>query len=247
VSDAPHLPAAEQVDDLHRLLAVQDLDTLADQLAARRRTLPERATLAAVEARDAALGTEMATRDGVRRKLLDEQERLEHDLAAADQRNADLSAKLKTIFVAREAEAVMAEQRTLAVRHAELEDLILEQMEQVAGLDDDDTEATAARQALVEEIEAAQQALAAAERDIDSQLAQVAARRSDALSGVPAAMLRRYEDLRRKLGGVAVARLEGGRCLGCHLALSTSELDRIRHEPADAIVECEHCSRLLVR
>ena len=140
----------------------------------------------------------------------------------------------------------MAEQRTLAVRHAELEDLILEQMEQVAGLDDEDTEATAARQALVEEIEAAQQALAAAERDIDAQLAQVADRRSDALSGVPAAMLRRYEDLRRKLGGVAVARLEGGRCLGCHLALSTSELDRIRRA-ASTIVECEHCSRLLVR
>jgi predicted nucleic acid-binding Zn-ribbon protein len=247
VSDAPDLPAAEQLDDLHRLLAVQDLDTLADQLAARRRTLPERATLAAIEARDAALGTEMATRDVVRRKLLDEQERLERNLAAADQRNGDLAAKLKTIFVPREAEAVIAEQRTLAVRHAELEDLILEQMEQVAGLDDEDTEATTARQGLVEEIEATQHALAAAERDIDAQLAHVADRRSDALSGIPAATLRRYEDLRRKFSGVAVARLEGGRCLGCHLALSTSELDRIRHEPPDAIVECEHCSRLLVR
>ena len=56
-----------------------------------------------------------------------------------------------------------------------------------------------------------------------------------------------YERMRARLGGVALARLVQGRCDGCHVALSASEVDRIRREPPDARIECEHCGRLLVR
>jgi hypothetical protein len=56
-----------------------------------------------------------------------------------------------------------------------------------------------------------------------------------------------YEMLRTRLGGIGAARLEGGRCLGCNLSLSAVEVDRIRHEPPDAIVHCEECGRLLIR
>ena len=56
-----------------------------------------------------------------------------------------------------------------------------------------------------------------------------------------------YERMRDRIGGVALARLVQGRCDGCHVALSASEVDRIRREPPDARVECEHCGRLLVR
>jgi predicted nucleic acid-binding Zn-ribbon protein len=46
---------------------------------------------------------------------------------------------------------------------------------------------------------------------------------------------------------VAVARLVNGHCSGCNLALSSGELDRIRHEPPDETFECEQCGRILVR
>ena len=44
-----------------------------------------------------------------------------------------------------------------------------------------------------------------------------------------------------------MARLVGTNCGGCHLTLSAVELDRIRHQPGDAVVLCEECGRLLVR
>ena len=47
--------------------------------------------------------------------------------------------------------------------------------------------------------------------------------------------------------GVAVARLVGGRCDGCHLALAQAALERIRTAPPDEVVECEECGRLLAR
>ena len=45
----------------------------------------------------------------------------------------------------------------------------------------------------------------------------------------------------------AAAKLEAGSCRGCHLQLSAVELDRIRKLPADAIVHCVECGRILVR
>ncbi len=65
-------------------------------------------------------------------------------------------------------------------------------------------------------------------------------------AGIDAELLARYEQLRHELGGIAVARLVGTNCGGCHLTLSAVELDRIRHEPGDAVVLCEECGRLLV-
>ena len=56
-----------------------------------------------------------------------------------------------------------------------------------------------------------------------------------------------YDALRSQLGGVAVARLAGATCQGCHLALSAVEVDRIRKLPVDEPVHCEECGRLLVR
>ena len=49
---------------------------------------------------------------------------------------------------------------------------------------------------------------------------------------VPEQLLAAYERLGQRLEGVAVARLTGGRCDGCHLSLPAVELDRIRHEAA---------------
>jgi predicted nucleic acid-binding Zn-ribbon protein len=46
---------------------------------------------------------------------------------------------------------------------------------------------------------------------------------------------------------VAAALLVNGRCGGCHLALPATEVDRLRKLPADALVRCEQCERILVR
>ena len=66
------------------------------------------------------------------------------------------------------------------------------------------------------------------------------------MEGLDGELLAEYERLRRELGGVAVARLAGTSCGGCHLSLSAVEVDRIRKTPAGAMVHCEECGRILV-
>ena len=66
------------------------------------------------------------------------------------------------------------------------------------------------------------------------------------MAGIPADVAALYEQLRARLG-VAAAPLVNGRCGGCHLALPSTEIDRLRKESPDTLVRCEQCERILVR
>ena len=63
----------------------------------------------------------------------------------------------------------------------------------------------------------------------------------------PIQLLATYSDLRSGLGGVAVARLNGARCEGCHLEIPSAELEGVRRAPEDSLVSCPECLRILVR
>ena len=77
--------------------------------------------------------------------------------------------------------------------------------------------------------DAARAVLAAVESDIDAAAGRARRRRGCAVAaGIDAVHVERYERLRARFGGVAVARLDGKRCGGCHLDLSRGELDEVR-------------------
>jgi predicted nucleic acid-binding Zn-ribbon protein len=89
--------------------------------------------------------------------------------------------------------------------------------------------------------------LAAAEKEVDAEIAAAERDRSEAVAPVPDELVVRYDKLRAQHDGIAIARLVGNSCGGCHLKLSAVEIDRLKHEPPDALVFCEECGRLLVR
>jgi predicted nucleic acid-binding Zn-ribbon protein len=89
--------------------------------------------------------------------------------------------------------------------------------------------------------------LAESEAGITAELAAVRAERAELAAAVDAALWPEYDTLRSQLGGVAIARLVGSTCQGCHLGLAAVEVDRIRKLGVDEIVHCEECGRLLVR
>jgi predicted nucleic acid-binding Zn-ribbon protein len=53
--------------------------------------------------------------------------------------------------------------------------------------------------------------------------------------------------LRESKGGVGAALLQHRRCGGCQLGIDAAELATIKAAPADEVVRCEECSRILVR
>lgn len=55
--------------------------------------------------------------------------------------------------------------------------------------------------------------------------------------------LQRYEKIRERLGGIAVARVEQNACTVCHTLLTPHALRRLQTEPV--LLTCESCGRLL--
>jgi predicted nucleic acid-binding Zn-ribbon protein len=233
--------------DLHDLLVLQQHDTAADQLRHRRATLPERALVSGLQDELARVQSELAAAGGERDVLAARQERLEGDVAAGEAKRRILEGRLGSTSVPREAQTMSDEIDGIKARQSVLEDELLEIMEALEPLERTLSAGEEEVAGLEDRLAGALRALTGAEEAVDGQLADALVARAGAATPIPAALLDRYERLRARLGGVAVATLDGARCTGCNLALPTVELERVRAAAPDVIVECEQCGRILVR
>ncbi len=233
----------------HDLLRVQDHDTAADRLRHRRQNLPELAELRACEDELGRLETTLAEVAADAAEAARLQRRVESELALLESKVSELDAKLYSgvVTVPRELQAMQTEGEAMRQRRAALEDEVLEAMGARETLDEQLGELESRRAELDREGVRLRAAVAEGQAGVDRDLAAELAARQEAAAAIPADVTALYEQLRAHLGGVAAAPLVNGRCGGCHLALPATELDRMRKEPADALVRCEQCERILVR
>jgi uncharacterized protein len=231
------------------LLAVQELDTHADQLVHRSQTLPVRGQLAALEEQVAAVDARIAEVDGRRAELGKAQQRLEDEVASLQDKAAQADKQLYsgTTNNPRELQALQDDIASIRRRINKLEDDELEVMEATEPVEAQRAELVAERDRLDQDAARLRAELAEAEAEIEAELRDVGQRREAAAAEVPDELWPEYDRLRAQLGGVAIARLAGSTCQGCHLGLSAVEVDRIRHLSPDEPVHCEECGRLLVR
>lgn len=232
-----------------QLLGVQEVDLAIHQLRHRRSTLPEIAALeanasATVEATAARAVTEEAHRDLVRNQHV-----LEDEIATVRRRADEHEATYYSGSVTnpRELVALQEDIDSLHRRQRTLEDQDLELMEAIEPLATELEVHDARLAALADERTQLDAALTAAAADIDAELADAESRRAALAADVDPEVLADYDRLRAQQGGIAIARLEGGACGGCHLQLSAVEVDRIRRLDAAERVLCEECGRLLAR
>jgi predicted nucleic acid-binding Zn-ribbon protein len=237
-------PAADQ----RRLLDVQELDTRLDQLAHKRRTLPELARIAELEGQVGDLHTALVTSrtavEDLRRELAKAEADVEQVRARAARDQARLDSGQGT---AKDLQALTSELESLARRQGDLEEVELEVMERLEAHEKALADVNAAHEQLV-----GQRTVVEGERDtavaaIDAEAEQVRARRATAVDGLDAGLVTLYERLRGQLGGLGAALLRGNRCEGCRLELNPLDLDAIRAASADQVVRCEECGRILVR
>jgi predicted nucleic acid-binding Zn-ribbon protein len=231
------------------LLVVQDHDTHIDQLVHRSETLPLRATLAELEERIAGVDAQIAEVDGRLGDLGRSQQRLEDEIASLrdKQSQADKQLYSGTTNNPRELQALQDDIDSIKRRISKLEDDELEVMEATEPVDAERKALAAQRADLDGQAQTLRGELDAAVAEIDAELAEERARRDVAAADVDGDLLTEYEGLRKRSGGIAIARLVGSTCQGCHLGLSAVEVDRIRKLSLDERVTCEECGRLLVR
>lgn len=235
--------------DLDRVLELQTNDTTTDQLKHRRQTLAEHAELKAIDAREAAIAASVVEPRAERDSLAREQKRLEDEIAGIEQKVAVVLHQLyeEGLTSPKEAQALQADLESLKRRQAVLEDEVLELMEKIEPLDEALAGSVAELETVREDRERTKAALVAAQAAIDAELAAVAESRIQLAAAVSPEMLKSYEELRPQYGGIAIARLVGPTCQGCFLSLAAAEVDELRRRPADELVHCPDCGRILVR
>ncbi len=234
---------------LEQLLAVQDHDIHLDQLEHRKRTLPVREEIESHERESAAVEVQILDATSRRDELQRELRRFEDEAQLVEDKAGSEDTRLYSgqVTAMKELQALQAEIASLKRRQTDLEDRALAVMEAIEPITAELGQLAARRDDIDARSEALRGQLADEEAEIDTEITRVAADRSVAVALVPPDMLEEYDRLRVQLGGVAVARLIGTTCDGCHLTLSAMEVDRLKKEPPDSVVSCGECGRILVR
>lgn len=246
------------MNPLEQLLELQGLDTRIAQLEHRRAQLPEREELRLLEQETADLDEHLETAGSHHHDLERLQKRYDDDLASVlakreQERGLLYSGQVTAI---RELQSLEEEVAALGRRQRVVEDKLLEVMEELEPSTADLEDLRSRREELARRIDETLERLAAAAGEIDVEREQVGAERADLAAGIASELLERYEGLRRQIGGVAVARLQGTSCLGCHLTLPLMEVDRLRRLPDvgeappgeidKGSATCSSCGRILV-
>jgi predicted nucleic acid-binding Zn-ribbon protein len=235
---SPQLNAASA--DQIRLLDVQALDVRLQQLAHKRKSLPEHAEIDSLtkdltQLRDLLVAAQTEESDCAR-----EQTKAEQDVdqvrkrAARDQQRLDSGA----VSSPKDLENLQREITSLAKRQSDLEDVVLEVMER--------------RESAQERVAELTERVAAVQAKIDDatgrrEAASVTKEREVIAASIPADLLKLYDKLRAQQGGIGAARLYQRTCQGCRQELAITELNEVRQAASDTVVRCENCRRILVR
>lgn len=201
---------------------------------------PERAAGVAAAERLAGLRAEIADRQA-RLRILD----LELQSVQAKQKKVESNLYSGRISNPKELASMQDEVAALGRTKDHLEDEVLGLLDEVERLEPQEQEAraalSAAEAALTRQLQAFEQAAAAAERD----LADMAAQRAQVATALDDDLIRRYDRLREAKGGVAVVAVRGGICEGCHITIPEKFRRRLEENP-DALATCDGCGRILI-
>ena len=235
--------------DLEVLLEVQAHDTASDQLQHRKANLAERAELEQLLRDQATARRELERSQKDLDAAVSHRNELEKEVTDADSRISSIEARMfgGTVSAGRELESMSAEVDSLKARRSTLEDQALEAMEGEETARTERERMGERMDALSAAVASAEQRLTLAESELDELIEAEAQARHGLISELAPELVASYERIRAKLGGIGAARLEGDRCQGCHLSLPSGEVERLRHEPPDAVLYCDNCTRILVR
>ncbi|MGW6530249.1 zinc ribbon domain-containing protein [Streptomyces venezuelae] len=235
--------------DQIRLLDVQALDVRLQQLAHKKKSLPEHAEIESLNKDLAQLRDLLVAATTEESDCAREQTKAEQDVdqvrqrAVRDQQRLDSGA----VTSPKDLENLQKEIASLARRQGDLEDVVLEVMERRESAQERVTELTGRVSSVQSKIDDATARRDAAFEELDGETSTVGKEREVVAGSIPADLLKLYDRLREKQGGIGAARLHQRRCEGCRLELDITEVNEVKAASPDTVVRCENCSRILVR
>jgi hypothetical protein len=234
--------------DQQRLLDLQALDSKLDQLAHRRRTLPQLSEHAALETRAAQLRDLLVAATTAESDLAREQRKAEADVDQVRSRAQRDRQLLESGSVGpKELSNLQSELESLAKRQSNLEDVVLDVMERVETAAARTAELAKQREQAAAQLERVAAELSTERSGVDKDMAFAKSQRDLLVAQLPADLVSLYEKLRAQYGGIGAAAIKQRRCEGCRLELDIAEVNEIRAAAPDAVLRHDSCRRILIR
>jgi len=215
-------------EEQERVITLQTLDTSLTQLAHKEKTL------SVIQALEILTISHNSTRDLI---------------IAAETEKADIKHELSKSGTAspKELEQMQHELASLNKRRSELEEIELEVMVRVDGIDDRIKSLSAERDQFKLKMAELDAQKTKELTDIAEAVLSANSQRADIAVKISTEVVELYEKIKKTGDGIGAARLIEGKCDGCHLSINAVELSKIKETAADEIVRCEECRRILVR
>lgn len=233
---------------LSRLLDLQAHDNALRALRHDRENLPVIAELANTLEETKTVEGEKAVFQLQLDQLLSAQAEVEKEVSSiAEHRKKDKDRMYSgTVSAHKDLLAIQRELDLLKAKQSELEDQLLEMMETAEQIS---AEMLPFDQKL-EEIDSRRESLRAEitiqQAEIDVKVDAVLEERLALIAEIAPEAFAEYERVAEQRGGIAAAALNGTTCMGCHMALPSMEIDRIRRIADSEIAYCE-CGCILIR
>ena len=235
-------------EEQERVMTLQTLDTSLTQLAHKEKTLSviqalEILTISHNSTRDLIIAAETEKAD-IKHELSKSEidvEQVVTRIEKDEKRMASGTASPK------ELEQMQHELASLNKRRSELEEIELEVMVRVDGIDDRIKSLSVERDQFKLKMAELDAQKTKELTDIAEAVSSANGKRADIAAKISAEVVELYEKIKKTGDGIGAARLIEGKCDGCHLSINAVELSKIKETAADEIVRCEECRRILVR
>ncbi len=230
------------------LLELQAQDSILAQLQHRKKTLPEHAQIAELEAKVKELDGQRIEHDTAVSDLTRDQKKADAEVEQVKARRTRDEERLGSGAISNpkdlsslQHELVALERRISTLEDDELE--IMEALEEAqARLRNVEGDLSVLRGELEAKVVARDAAIVA----LDQQATAAQAERESSAAGVPADLITLYDKVRGQYG-VGAAALRARRCEGCRLEINGADLRELAAAPEDEVLRCPECSRILVR
>jgi hypothetical protein len=225
-----------------RILAqLQEIDLKID--SSRGETLALQSEIHSLEAQAEAKQLEIAQQKAELSAVEEEKQALEENLATESDSIVRSEERLREIKTQKEYQAVSKEIAAAKKVKSDLEDQILQKITR----SDELNAIIAQKEGYLQEFEVNSSSrtgeLQLRIDHLESEASTVMTVRDATAEGVAPSMMKRYETLREKRQGVAIAEAKGGSCLGCNMNLPPQLFNTLFKE--DTYITCPHCQRLL--
>jgi predicted nucleic acid-binding Zn-ribbon protein len=227
--------------DLSKLIEVQELDKVIQEVTGELERLPdeikiEEAALEDLKVRQAAHLQEVEDLQKQRRETETESAEMEDGIKKSRARLMEIKSNI-------EYKAMLKEIAFKEDQRDQRETRILELLEQIEAQKGNLAELEEQMQERQEALEQRTTAVAEVVKKLQQRLAGLEEQRQGLRRRVSASLLKRYEFIRQRRNGTAIAPVHDGVCLGCHMNILPQQF--IDLQKGEEILQCPHCQRIL--